>query len=156
MSVVTTYTLMSETREEVVKNVETIGNSRNGKGNEDECLENLASFPFIQYSITFRKKSVPVSALIDSDSEVNAIYLSFAQELGLLIRPINIRTQKIDSTILDIYVIVVTVFTLTEKTNQVKFFEETFLVVNISLEVVHGMIFFILSSADVDFLSREL
>ena len=44
----------------------------------------------------------------------------------------------------------------TEKENRVKFFEETFLVANVSPEVVFGMPFLTFSSADVDFLDREL
>ena len=36
--------------------------------------------------------------------------------------------------------------------NQVRFFEETFLMANICLEVVLGMLFLTLSEADIDFL----
>ena len=44
----------------------------------------------------------------------------------------------------------------TDKENRVRFFEETFLVANVSPEVVLGMSFLTFSSADVDFLDREL
>ena len=57
---------------------------------------------------------------------------------------------------LDTFGMVVTAFSVTDKANQVKFFEETFLVANISSEVVFEILFLTLSSADVDFLSREL
>ena len=57
---------------------------------------------------------------------------------------------------LDTHVMVVPIFSVVDKTNRVRFFEETFLVANISSEVVFGMSFLILSSADVDFLGREL
>ena len=40
---------------------------------------------------------------------------------------------------------------MVDKANWVKFFEETFLIANINLEVVLGMLFFTLSGADVDF-----
>ena len=53
---------------------------------------------------------------------------------------------------LDIYKIVVAAFLMTDKVNRVKFFEETFLMANISLEVVFEMFFFILSGANIDFL----
>ena len=43
-----------------------------------------------------------------------------------------------------------------DKANWVKFFEETFLIANISLGVVFGMSFLTLSGADGDFLGREL
>ena len=54
------------------------------------------------------------------------------------------------------YGMVVAAFSVVDQANRVRFFKETFLVANVSLEVVFGMFFFILSSADIHFLSREL
>ena len=51
---------------------------------------------------------------------------------------------------------VVTAFSVVDKANQVRFFKETFLVANVSPEVVLGMPFLTLSGADVDFSGREL
>ena len=51
---------------------------------------------------------------------------------------------------------VVVAISMRDKANRVTFFEETFLMTNVSPEVVLGMPFLILSSADVDFLGREL
>ena len=45
---------------------------------------------------------------------------------------------------------------MTNKANRVRFFEETFLVANVSLEVVLGIFFLTLSGADVNFLGWEL
>ena len=45
-------------------------------------------------------------------------------------------------------------FSVTDQTNRVTFFEKTFLMGNISPDVVFWMPFFILSDADVDFLKR--
>ena len=50
---------------------------------------------------------------------------------------------------------VVAAFSVEDKANQVRFLEETFLVANVSLEVVLGMSFLTLSGADIDFLGRE-
>ena len=50
---------------------------------------------------------------------------------------------------------VVTAFLVENKANQVRFFENTFLVANVSPEIVFGMPFLILCDADVDFLGRE-
>ena len=100
------------------------------------------------------KKSV--FALLGSNSEVNAIYPTLAQELRLPIRPTDVRAQKIDSTTLDNFEMVVTAFLVTKKANQVRFFEETFLVANVSTEVVLGIPFLTLSGADVDFLGWKL
>ena len=94
--------------------------------------------------------------MINSGSEVNAILPTFAKQLGLPIRPTNVGAQKIDGTTLDTYRMVVAAFSVEDKANRVRFFEETFLVANISPEVVLGMPFLTLSGADVDFLGREL
>ena len=51
---------------------------------------------------------------------------------------------------------VVIVFSVINKANRVRFFENTFLVANISPEVVLGMPFLTLSGTDVNFLGREL
>ena len=99
---------------------------------------------------------MPVLALLDSGSEVNAIHPTFAQELGLPIRTTDIGAQKIDGTMLDTFGMMVVAFLVTDKANRVKFFKKTFLVANVSPEVVLGMPFLTLSGADVDFSGREL
>ena len=45
---------------------------------------------------------------------------------------------------------------VTNKANRVRFFEETFLMANVSLEVVFRMSFFILNIADIYFQGRKL
>lgn len=57
---------------------------------------------------------------------------------------------------LNTYKMIIAAFLLTEKANQVRFFEETFLLANVSLEVVLRMRFLILSGANIDFLGWEL
>ena len=95
-------------------------------------------------------------ALFDLSSKVNTVYLAFAKELGLFIRPTDVRAQKINGTTVDTYGMVVEVFLVEDNANRVRFFEETFLVANSSLKVVIGMPFLTLSGADVDFLGRKL
>ena len=107
----------------------------------------------IYYPIQFRKDTdkTKVQALIDLRSEVNAVHPSFAKQLGLPIRQIDVGAQKIDGTMLDTHGMVVAAFLVVDKANRVKFFEETFLVANVSPEVVLGMPFLTFSGADVDF-----
>ena len=158
VSVLATSTPVTGTRAEIVETAKTFGTAKvneDGNKSEGEC-PNLAQVPCIRYPITFRKKSVSMSALLDSGSEVNAIHPTLAQKLGLPVRPTNVGAQKIDGTMLDTFGMVVTAFSVTDKANQVKFFEETFLVANVSPEVVLGMPFLTLSGADVDFSGREL
>ena len=99
---------------------------------------------------------MPVSALLDSGSKINAIYLTFAREQELPIMTVDVKAQKIDNIMLDSFGIVVAAFSVTDKANQVKFIEKTFLVTNVILEVVFRMPFLTLSSVNVDFLRREL
>ena len=158
MSVSATSTPVTGTRAETIETAEAIGTaevSEDGEESEGEC-PNLARVPCIRYPITFRKTSVPMSALLDSGSEVNAIHPTLVRKLGLPVRPTDVRAQKIDGTMLDTFGMVVTAFLVTDKANRVRFFEKTFLVANISPEVVLGMLFLTLSSADVDFSGRKL
>ena len=89
VSVLATSTLMTETRGETVKTMETAREGKDGEESERK-YPNLVRVPCIQYPITFRKKSVPVLALLDSKSEVNAIHPTFAQELGLSIKTTDV------------------------------------------------------------------
>ena len=121
----------------------------------DENLgSNLVRVLCIRYPINFEKKSV--LTFLDLGSVVNAVHLAFAKELGLSIRPTDIRVQKIDTTTLETYRIVVASLLVEDKANWVRFFEESFLVANISPELILGMSFFTLSDADVNFTGREL
>ena len=130
-------------------------------GAREEALEQeeaLERVPCIHYSVQFKKNTnkAQVQALINSGSKVNAIYPTFAKQLGLSIRPTDVGAQKIDGTTLDTYGIGVAAFSVEDKANRVRFFEETFLVANVSPEVVFGIPFLTLSSADIDFSGREL
>ena len=97
-----------------------------------------------------------MQALINSGSEVNVIHPSFVKQLGLSIRPTDVGAQKIDGTTLYTHGMVVAAFSVEDRANRVRFFEETFLVANVSPEVVFGMPFLTLSNVDVDFSGRDL
>lgn len=110
---------VTRTRKKVVETTKIF--SKNGEESKDKYLENLAQVPCIWYPITFWKKFVPMLVFFDSDNEFNTIYPTFTQELG--IRPRDIKAQKIDSTILDIFRMVVVVFLVIDKVNRIRFFE---------------------------------
>ena len=173
MLVLATSTPLTETREKVVKTAkigettktveiaEAIKTTKAGKdGKENESNKNLRSnliqVPYIWYPITLWKKFLPVSALFDSGSKFNAIYPIIVKLLGLPIRPTNIRAQKIDNNSLNTCEMVIAAFSVTNKANQLRFFEKTFIVANVCPEVVFGMLFFILNGADVNFLVWKL
>lgn len=51
----------------------------------------------------------------------------------------NVKIQKIDGTILKTYEMIVAVFSIINKANQVRIFEKTFLVANVGLEVIFAI-----------------
>ena len=126
-------------------------------------VKELEQVTCIQYPITFPGRVTqdgsalhPVSALLDLSNEVNPIHVAFVERLGLVMRATNVGAQKIDGTTLETYGMVVAAFSVTDQANRIRFFEETFLVVNVSPDVVLGMPFFTLSGADIDFPKKEL
>lgn len=70
-----------------------------------EILERIL---YICYLIQFKKNEV--QALLNSSNEINTITLAFALKLGLKIYHINIRTQKINSSIFKIFEMVLASF----------------------------------------------
>ena len=97
-----------------------------------------------------------VLALCDSGSEVNTMHPVFPKTLGLVVQIINIGAKKIDGTTFKTYGMVVAVFLVTDQASRIRFFEENFLVANVSPDVVFGMLFLTLSGADVNFPKKEL
>ena len=89
--------------------------------------------------------------MIDSRIKINAIYPIFVKELAFFPRPTDAGVQKIDGTMLDSYEMIVTTFSMIDNINQARFFERTFLVVNISPAIVFEIPFLTLSSANIDF-----
>ena len=54
----------------------------------------LERVPCIHYPVQFKKDKTQVQVLINSRSEVNAIHLSFAKQLGHPIRSIYVGAEK--------------------------------------------------------------
>ena len=112
---------------------------------------------YIYYPLRFRKdKKNEVQALINSSSKVNIMMLAYALKLGLKICRINVGAQKIDGSILKTFGIVLASFQVEDKLGKIRFFQETFLLADINMEVVLGILFLILSNADIQFTEREL
>ena len=146
--------MSSESKGGVKKLVSVLATSTSLTGGSKEALERV---PYIHYPVQFKDTDKAlVQALIDSGSEINAIHPSFVKQLDFPIRPTDVGAQKIDGTMLDTHEIVVAAFSVKDKANRVRFFEKTFLVANVSPEVVFGMLFLTLSGTDVDFSGREL
>ena len=62
--------------------------------------------------------------------------LTFAAKLGLSIQTTDIDAKKIDGSALKTYGMVIAGFSIQDKTGKIRFFEETFLLADTSMEVV--------------------
>ena len=80
----------------------------------------------------------------------------FAERLGLVVQTTHVSVQKIDGITLETYRIVVAAFSMADQADRIRFFEKTFLVANVSPDVVLEMPFFTLSGAEIDFPKRKL
>lgn len=63
----------------------------------------------------------------------------------------NVETQKTDDTALKTYRMIVSTFSVLDKDNKVRFFEESFLLANVKPNIVLKMPFLIMSNIDIDF-----
>ena len=81
---------------------------------------------------------------------------SYTKELGLQVQKTNIRAQKIDASTLVTYGMVITGFPIQDKFGKARFFQETFQITDISLEVVIQILFWTLSKVEVHFVEKEL
>ena len=120
----------------------------------EDTLLLLERVPCIHYPVYFKKNKV--QALIDSGSEVNAMNPAYAKKLGFRVRRTDVGAQKIDGSHLDTFGIVIASFSLQDKLGKIRFFQKTFLVADIRIEVVLGMLFLTFSNANIWFAEREL
>ena len=67
--------------------------------------------------------------------------LAYAIKLGLKVWPTNIRAQKIDASSLKTFRMVIASFQIFDIFNRACFFQKTFLLVDISAEMVLEMLF---------------
>ncbi len=81
---------------------------------------------------------------------------AFASQFGLKIRKTNIRAQKIDGYTLKTYGIVIPTLSMLDMDDRERFFEKSFLLANIKLNVMLGILFLIINNANVDFQAWDL
>ena len=105
--------------------------------------------PYIYYLLCFLKDNAGVRALVDLGSEVNAMTPANAAKLGFKIRKTDIGAQKIDGSTLKTFEMVLADFQVEDKLGRAWFFQETFLLDNISTEVVLDMPFLTFNNADI-------
>ena len=121
----------------------------------------LKRVPCIWYPVRFcqkndKDKDKDVRALIDSGSKINAMHPAYTTKLGLRTRKIDIGAQKIDRSHLDTFGMVIADCSIKDKLRRVRFFQKTFLLANIGLEMVLEISFLILTKADIRFVEQKL
>lgn len=79
--------------------------------------------------------------MLNVKSKVNVINQAFALQPGLKIQKFNFGAQKINSTILKAYRMVVFIFFILTKDGRIRFFKKNILLANVKLDVVFGMFF---------------
>lgn len=94
----------------------------------------------IYHLVRFKKDQANIQALLDSGSEINTISLAYAAKLGFKDRLTNVDAQKIDGSILKMFEIVLVSFQVENKLCKVRFFQETFLLANTSIDMILGSI----------------
>ena len=103
-----------------------------------------------------KDKRATIQALIDSGSKINAMTLAYAKKLGFRTQKTDVRAQKIDRSSLDIFEIVIVGFQILNKQGRTRFFQETFLLADITIEVVPEILFFILNNTNIQFAEKKL
>ena len=121
--------------------------------NKEVTLERV---PCIHYPPRFWKGIAGVRALVDSSSKVNAMTPAYAAKLGLKVQKTDIGAQKIDGSTLKTFGMILADFQVEDKLGRARFFQENFLLADISAEIVLGMSFLTLSNADVWFVEKKL
>ncbi len=80
---------------------------------------------------------------------------AYIAKLGLTAQKTSVGVQKIDGSPLETHGMALARFSLQDSLGRVWFFQETFLLANISMEVVLGILFLSFSNADVKFAELE-
>lgn len=92
--------------------------------------------PCIHYLLRLHKeKKNKIRALIKSGNEINTMKPAYALELGLRVYQTDVRAQKINGSIFKIFEMILASFQVENKFKKAQFFQETFLLANISIKV---------------------
>ncbi len=82
--------------------------------------------------------------------------VAYATKLGFTIWKISVKAQKIDGLSLETHGMVSARFSFQNSPGKVRFFEETFLLTDTTIEVVLSMPFLAFSNADFQFCAKDL
>lgn len=107
----------------------------------------------IYYLVHFEEE--PVQALIDSSSEVNTINPTFAKKLGFWVWKTKVKAQIINNSTVKTFEMVISSFLINDKIKNSQFFEETFFLADININIALSMFFLTLSKVEINFFEWE-
>lgn len=93
-----------------------------------------------------------VRAFIDLGNKINAMNPIFTKKLSLQVWKSEVKAQKIDSLTLKTLGILIVFFSMNNKAGKLWFFEENFLLTDISMDIALSIAFLILSNTKINFL----
>ena len=117
----------------------------------DYSKEVIVRVPCIHYPVQFQKEQEQIKTLCNSGSEVNAMSSTYIEKLDLSTQKTNVGAQKIVSSALETFGMVIANFHVEDKGGRSRFFRKTFLVADTKFEVILGMFFLKISNADMSF-----
>ena len=82
----------------------------------------LKRVPCIYYLVWFQESQEQIRALLDSGNEINTMSPAYIERLGLKTRKTNIRAQKMDSSALETFGMVIANFQIEDKGGRPRFF----------------------------------
>ncbi len=103
--------------------------------------------------MTFKNKT---KVLVDSKSKVKAISQALVLPLGPKIQKTNVRAQKSNVIILETNKMIISTFFILDKDSKGRFFEKNFLLTDVKLDIVFGILFLIMNNIDIYFQAQEL
>ena len=74
---------------------------------------------------------------------------AYAKKLGFRTQRTDVGAQKIDGSLLETYGMVIAAFQVKDKLGRARFFQEIFLLANISMNIILKMPFLTFSNADI-------
>lgn len=111
---------------------------------------------YIRYPVWFQDDQENIQALIDFKSEINTMISAYAMKLYLIYYKTKIGDQKIDGSILKIHGMVIVYFLVKDKLRKIWFFEENFLLADISMRMILEMLFLTFFDANIWFSKKKL
>ena len=97
-----------------------------------------------------------IKLLLNNNIKVNIMNLGYLINLGLKIYKIKVKAQKIDSSILETFGIVIVDFQVKNKAKKPRFFQETSLIANTKFKIILKMLFLNINNANISFIKKTL